>query len=190
MAEKETKPVLEEGKEKKKFNIAKKWWFWVIIGVLVVGTIGAIAGAGSSNSSNNNNNNSSNATTYGMNEVVSVRELEFKVTDVYDTKRCGSEYVGQSTENNFAVVTFQIKNLTTNEKTITSNNFKYYRGVNEYEASSAGIYLGENGFYVLEDIGAGLTKTIVVAYEIPTTHEANDYILAKDSYKTEKIYLK
>ena len=169
-----------------KFNIAKKWWFWVIIGVVVVGTIGIVAGTSKTSSGTTNKTENK---TYGLNETVTVNDLVFKIESVYDTKQVGSQYVGESTENNFAVVTFEVKNLANSEKTVMSENFKYYRGSSVYEASSAGIYLDE-GFYVLKEIGSGLSKKFSVVYEIPTSHESSDYILVKDSYKTEKIFLK
>ena len=51
-------------------------------------------------------------------------------------------------------------------------------------------YTLDNVFYVVQSVGAGITKTINVAYEIPSAHQSSDYVLVKDSYKTEKIYLK
>lgn len=172
-------------------NVAKKWWFWVIIGVVGLAVIGSVVGTvtkGNSNSSSTTNNTTTK--TYGMNETVVVKDLEFKITGVTDTKHVGSSYLGKDTDANFAIVTIQIKNTSSSEKTVYSDNFKYQRGESVYEASSAGAYAGDNGFYVLKEIGAGLTKTLDVVYEIPSTHEATDYILAKDSYKSEKIYLK
>jgi hypothetical protein len=187
--EKEVVEAKEEQAPKKKFNIAKKWWFWVIIGVTVIGVVGIIAGTGSSSNSSSTDN-SSKAKTYGMNETVVVRNLEFKVTGVTDTKHVGGEYLGEDTDANFAIVTIEVKNTSNSEITLYGDNFKYCRGESVYEASSAGIYAGDNGFYTLKEVGSGLTKTLDVVYEIPSTHEATDYILAKDSYKTEKIYLK
>ena len=47
-----------------------------------------------------------------------------------------------------------------------------------------------NPFYVIENIGAGISKTISIVYEIPSAYKATDYMLVKDSYKTERIYMK
>lgn len=168
--------------ENAKVPFYKKWWFWLIIGLVVIGIIGSIVGG--------DNNSGQVATTYGLNQTVTVKDLEFKITSVYDTKQVGSQYVGQSTENNFVIVTIQIKNNSNSEKYITDSSFRYYRGNNQYESSNAGIYLGDNGFWLNVTIGAGITKTIQVAYEIPSEHQSTDYILVKDSYKSEKIYMK
>ena len=186
---------MEDNKQEQKPKVPfyKKWWFWLIIGLVVVGIIGSIvggtAGGSSSNNGNNNSSNSSQSSTYGMNQKVTVRNLEFTITGAYDTKMLGSSSLGATTENNFVVVTIVVKNISSSEITLLESNFRYYRGSNSYEAHSGGIYL-DNGFYVTQSIGAGITKTIKVAYEIPSEYQKSDYVLVKDSYKSEKIYLK
>lgn len=180
----------ENKQEKQKVPFYEKWWFWLIIGVVVIGVIGSIVGRTSDSSSSDNDGTTYGGTTYGLNQTVTVRELEFKITNVCDTKQVGNQYLGQSTENNFVIVTIQIKNNSNSEKYITDSSFRYYRGNNQYESSNAGIYLGDNGFWLNVTIGAGITKTIQVAYEIPSEHQSTDYILVKDSYKSEKIYMK
>ena len=178
--------------EKKAFY--KKWWFWLIIGVVVVGIIGIIVGgtAGSSSNSGTNSggNSSQTSTTYGMNETVTVGDLEYKVTNAYDTIKVGT--LGDVTSNNYVVITLTIKNNSSYEKTFTSSSFTYYRGSNKYEPSTQALYLNgaTNPFVAIETLGAGLTKTITVVYEIPSAHVATDYLQVEDSFRTEKIYMK
>ena len=181
----------ENKKEKKQRPFYQKWWFWLIIGVVVLGIIGSIVGgtAGGSSSNSGGGSSSSQTSTYGMNQKVKVKDLEFTITGAYDTKILGNSTLGATTENNFVVVTITVKNNSSSEINLYESNFRYYRGSNAYEAHSGGIYL-DNGFYVVQSVGAGITKTINVAYEIPSAHQSSDYVLVKDSYKTEKIYLK
>ena len=169
----------------------KRWWFWVILIIVVIIVVPNVCNKVTNNSSSSTSNSgSNNQTSYGMNQTVTVRELEFTILSVYDTKQIGGEYINETTEYNFVVVQIRIKNNSNEEKYISDSNFYYYRGNNKYESSNAGIYLDENGFWLNETIGAGLSKTINVVFEIPSEHLETDYILAKDSYKTEKIYLK
>lgn len=51
------------------------------------------------------------------------------------------------------------------------------------------MYL-DNGFWINETIGSGITKTIAIVYEIPSEFESTDYIKVKDGFKTAKIYMK
>ena len=179
--------------------IYKKWWFWVIIVCAFIFIVPSICSDSDDNTDNNENNNIENNETnnsnnqqqnkkYGLNDKVVVKDLEFTILNINNTKNIGGTY-GEDTDNNFVVVTIQIKNNSTSEKHIYDNNFVYYRSNNEYKPHSAGIYL-DNGFWLNETIGAGLSKTIQVVYEIPSHYESTDYVLVQDSYKSEKIYLK
>ena len=186
---------MEEKKQDQtsKKPIYKKWWFWLIIGVVVLGIIGSIIGgtAGSStNSGTNSGGNSSQTKTYGMNETVTVGDLQYKITNVYDTVKVGS--LGETTSNNYVVITLVIKNNSSSEKSLTSSYFTYCRGNNKYEPSTQAMYLNSstNPFLALEKVGAGISKTITVVYEIPSEHASTDYLQVKDSFKTEKIYMK
>lgn len=178
--------------EKKPFY--KKWWFWLIIGIVIVGIIGSIVGgtAGSSSNSGTNSggNSSQTSTTHGMNETVTVGDLEYKVTAAYDTVKIGS--LGDVTSNKYVVITLVVKNNSSSEKSLTSSSFSYYRGNNKYEPSTQAMYLNSssNPFLAIEKVGAGISKTITIVYEIPSAHVATDYLQVKDSFRTEKIYMK
>ena len=175
--------------------IYKRWWFWLILIVVMLFVVPRLCNSinGSSSSSTNSSSNSSSSNrVYGMNETVIVKDLGFVILDVYDTKQIGNDYLGEKTEYNYVVVKIRITNYSNEEKYISDSNFYYYRGENKYDADYSGIYLKDedNGFYINETIGAGLSKTISVVYEIPSEHLETDYILAKDGFKKEKIYLK
>ena len=177
--------------EKKPFY--KKWWFWLIIGIVIVGIIGSIVGgpAGSSSNSGTNSggNSSQTSTTHGMNETVTVGDLEYKVTAAYDTVKIGSS--GDVTSYNYVVITLVVKNNSSSEKTLYSSFFSYYRGNNKYEPSTQALHLNSsNPFLGFEKVGADLSKTITIVYEIPSAHVATDYLQVQDSFRTEKIYMK
>ena len=188
--------------------IYKKWWFWLIIVVVVLGIVGGIGGAagggkgsqsvGSSkqnvseseekiNNSHDTSKQEESETVYGFNDLVSVGKLDYIVTSAYNTKQIGS--FGTVTENNYVVVTMKIKNNDSSEKYLSESNFNYYRGTNKYGTHNDGIYL-ENGFWLNTTIGAGISKTIQIVYEIPSNYESTDYILLKNGFKSEKVYLK
>lgn len=128
---------------------------------------------------------------YYMGEVATIGKLDYTIIDVYDTAYIGSAYLGETTQNNFVVVRLKITNNANKSVTLYDDMFKYCRDSFRYESSYSGIYL-ENGFYVCEELGAGLSITINVVYEIPSEHISTDYILAKESSyssKGVKIYL-
>ena len=157
--------------------------------VMIVALVSILTACGALESLQEEMDASLSTGSYGINDKVVVRDLEYTVLEVGNTKSVGSSYVGQTTENNFVIVTLKIKNNSSSEKTLTGSNFYYYSNGNRYETSSAGIYLNDNGFYVLVEIGAGITKTIRVLYETPSEYKSSDYILVSDSYKSEKIYM-
>lgn len=175
-----------EGKKKK--SIFKKWWFWVIIGVVVIAIIvGSSVGSGNDNNSGNGGGN--NKTSYVMNQNVVVNDLEYTVVRAYNTKVISQYADSGKTDNNFVVITVKIKNNSSSEKYIGESNLTYYVGNNKYKPHNAGIYL-DNGFWLNKTVGAGITITFDIVYEIPGEYKETDYLQVKDSYKTEKIYMK
>ena len=190
-----------EKAQKEKKPITKKWWFWVIIVVVILGIAGGIGGGAAGGNSNNSsenggtvNNSSENGGTvnnqkveYKLNDTVTVGDLQYTISSPYNTVKVGT--LGTVTQNNYVVVTVTIKNNGSSEKYISDSNFKYCRENNKYNTHNDGIYL-ENGFWLNVTIGAGITKTIQVVYEIPSEYVSTDYIQVKDGFKTEKIYMK
>ena len=176
-----------ENEVKTKKPVYKKWWFWLIIGLVAVGTVGAIAGGTSGSSGTGGGGSQTQTTEHKMNETVKIGDLECIVNSAYNIKKIGS--VGTVTQNNYVVVNTTVKNTGSTEMTLTSSSFSYYIGNNKYEPSAEGIYL-TNGFCVVQDLGAGITKNISVVFEIPSEYQPSDYLQVKSSYHTEKIYMK
>lgn len=125
-------------------------------------------------------NSNSNVSNY-IGEYVVSGDLQFKVLNVQNTKQILGSYgsVLKETENNYVIITMQIKNLGNSENTIYDDNFNLKNNNNSYEVNYDGIYL-DNGFWLSEKIGAGLTKTIKLLYETPTRTDSNIYILYVD----------
>lgn len=159
-------------------------------GLILMGSLVDDSNETNNESSAPTESKSTNKDTYGLNQVVAVGDFEFTVTQVYDTKSVGSEYLGDTTENNFVVVILKVKNTSNSEKTLTSSNFYYYRDTNKYEAHSSGAYL-EDGFWLVKSIGAGLTTSFGILYEIPSNHLETDYLRVSDGLlHVEDIYMK
>ncbi len=168
-------PVANKVKAKK--PVYKKWWFWLIIGLVTVGTVGAICGF-----------SQMQTTEYKMNDAVKVGNLECTVVSAYNTKKTGP--LGTETQNNYVVVNTTVKNTGTSKITLYSSNFSYYRGNNMYEPSSQGFFLPSNGFFAFKDLGAGNIENISFVFEIPSEYQATDYFQPKFSFHSEKIYMK
>lgn len=187
--------------QKSKKPIYKKWWFWVVL-VLAVGIIGAALGGNDSEDNTDNvkteqtegttptTKKESTSKTYKIGDTVKVGDFSFTITKVENTKQLGSDLLGAKTENNFAIVTVTVKNDGSSEKMLTSSSFSLYNGNNKYEPNSAGIYLGENGFYALKELGSGISTTIQIVYETPSEPTENWYMEFRQSYHSEKVYLK
>ena len=130
--------------------------------------------------------------TYGFGDTVKVGDFEYTVNSASNTTHVGSAYLGDDTENNFVIVNITVKNVGSSENNLLTKMMIYHVGNSEYEPHSSGIYL-DNGFYVLQSIGAGLIKTVNVLYETPSQYTASDYLQVKaSSYssKSANIYMK
>lgn len=178
-------------KKNEKKPIFKKWWFWcimVLVLCIIGGVSGGVVGGGSNTSSSNNGEVEKNQSVeYKMNDTVSVGKLDFTITMAYNTVQIS--YLGTITQNNYVVVTMTVKNKDKSQKNLYESAFTYYRGKNSYKPHNDGIYL-DNGFWVIKEIGAGITSIIQVVYEIPSTYESTDYILVKDGLSSKRIYMK
>lgn len=144
------------------------------------------------NFSQNTSSSGGSSQKYGFGDTVKVGDFEYTVNSAYDTKHVGSAYLGDDTDNNFVVVNLTVKNTGNSENELFTKMMIFHVGSYEYEPHSSGIYLN-NGFYVLQSIGAGISKTVNVLYETPSEYTANDYLQVKaSSYssKSANIYMK
>jgi hypothetical protein len=172
--------------------IYKRWWFWVII-VIVAGAIigwtsagvgggeddgngNGNGGNGNGNGGNGNGNGGGPTTNYYLGDKVTSGSIEFTAVSVDNKTLLGTEWVGESTENNFVIVEVKIKNVGNSEVRLIASYFELSKSTSTYEVHSGSIYL-DNGFFLGETIGSGISKTIVIAFETPTTSTAEEYKL-------------
>ncbi len=120
-------------------------------------------------------------------DTVKSESLEFTVNSVDNKKLLGSELVGVSTDNNFIVINLTIKNTGNSEASLLSSYFKVVKGSSTYEVNSGSMYLTD-GFVIAVAVGAGVSKTINMAFETPTTSSTDTYTLnvQGDMFATKK----
>ena len=118
---------------------------------------------------------------YGINDSVMLENLEFTVLSIYDTKVLSYYFDDAKTDNNFVVLSVKITNHGTSEEYVSDSVFTYHVGPSKYNTSSSAIYL-DSGLWLGESVGAGLSKTVNVVFEIPSEHTADDYLSLKISF--------
>ena len=112
-----------------------------------------------------------------LNEVAKNRDgVEFVVTSIENTRRVGSGYLADTTENNFILLTIKVTNKGKKEQTIYNGCVALYNSNNvEYED-----YLSFNidDIELLgRDIAIGLTTTFQVLFEVPTNTDQSEYTI-------------
>jgi len=168
-----------------KKSVFKKWWFWAIIIVVVV----VIIAVSSSMAGGESGGGKTPAKNY-INDTVTAGKISAKVTQVEDTKQIGTAFLGSTTEDNFILIYITITHTGSSEVSLTSSSFELYKGTAKYSTHTAGLYL-ENGFWVLLEIGAGLTKSTIVVFETPSEHTADEYELKiSQSIYSARVVLK
>lgn len=184
----EQKTTATEKQESKK-PFYTKWWFWIIIGIVVIAIVGLSVGPLADDEKGDINNNNGNLKHYYIGDKVTVGNLEYTVNSIYDTQILGTALLGEQTQNNFIVISLTVKNIGNSEVTLTSANFEVLKGSAKYSVHSGSIYL-TNGFYLMQSIGAGITTTIELAYEVPDLSTTTEYTLqVSQSYHKEIIIL-
>lgn len=163
--------------------------FWGTI--RTIWTSSVIQAASTQTTSTSGSSETPSSLSYHMNVDVSVKNVQFNVKNVYNSKDIGTYPTTTHTSYNYAVVSIDIKNNNSSSLSVLSQMVTYHIGENVYEPDSSGLYL-DGGFYLTESIGAGLSKNIKFVYEIPANYTTSDYILVKDSsmsLNSAKIYL-
>ena len=178
-----------EEKKAAKVPFYKKWWFWVIIALVVLGAIGgAVGGTDSSKDDSTDGSTASKSGEYKIEDEVKVGNLTYKVTSVYDTIAIGGADV---TSNDYVVIGLEITNNGSSEATVTANDLLYYRGNSSYKYNSLASLYADNGFYINVKIGAQITKQVTIVFEIPSVHQSTDYLKVKGGLlSSAKIYMK
>lgn len=184
--------ALKKNSENKPFYT--KWWFWLIIGIVVLAIIGAIVGGTSDTSTDNDNgamdnsDNSDSDTSYGNSDsdesetdtrfyigdtVANDSDIAFKVTSVRNTKYIGSSYLGESTNNNFIVIDLSVINNGDDPYAVNPNDFTLESNGKSYTYHSATFYL-DNGI-IYTEVNPGITASFGIVFETPSTSEKAQY---------------
>lgn len=179
-----------QGSQGKK--VYTKWWFWTLICFgLLLPLFPYLDGVGTDLDNppyqEKTETKTKPFTGYVINDPVVINDVTFGVVNVRDTNYLGDSYFGESTNYNFVVLTIYIENNSKKEITITSGLLSYYHENNRYNQYST-IYL-ENDL-LFETIGIGISKAVIVVFEIPTKHSESDYLYLSFSGKKEKIFMK
>lgn len=187
---------MTEETSKKKFY--QKWWFWLIIAIVLLAVIGSAIGGGANDGNTDNGSpDEDNAATdvedqtpqkYYVGDTVSSGNMYVKINSVTETKKIGYSY---ETEYVFLIVNLRVENRNRSEAYYDSSNFILKNGSISYEPNTAGLAV-ENGFWLNLTVGAGISKEINIVYEIPASYTTADYYLEIDEglfSAAEKIYL-
>lgn len=94
------------------------------------------------------------------------------LVDSINTKMLGTEYLNDTTENNFILHTIKVTNNSEKQQTFYASCVDLYnsKGI-KYEATTS-LYID---FIISEDIGVGITKSFQVVFETPTTTKQENY---------------
>lgn len=124
-------------------------------------------------SSSDSGSNTSSKIYYINDTVTNSEGVKFTVLSVKNTQLLGSTSWGDTTEYNFAVLTIKVENNSNKEISLSNSGFELYRRSNnaKYEYFST-LYIDD---LFLDDLGAGLSKTFEIAFEIPTKTTDEDY---------------
>lgn len=192
-----------EKKEKSKVPFYKKWWFWAIIGLVVLGVIGTIVGNNSAE--NEEQIEQLPPETYYIGESVTIGSSSFTVVSVNDkTSLSYAEYSTNweryptgisyfdtvSTENNYIVVELRISNNDSKRQTYEAKDFLLYKGKTSYACTDkASAFANDNKYHASKSADPTLSTTLYVAFEVPSTHEQDIYVLKEKDHSHISILL-
>ena len=139
----------------------------------------------SSSGSNDNqngedaNNDSGNQQTQAKNKIgdaVTVGAFEYTILSIRTGNVVGSSsYHRIRTDGMFVMIEIQVKNVGSKEKTLYESNMKLFHNGNEYEIHDDSWYY-DDCFSLLENIGAQMSKSFTLIYELPEDYSSNDYL--------------
>lgn len=119
-------------------------------------------------------NNSSESKTNGKvgDTIINSDNVSICLISCTNTKKLGTEYLNDTTENNFILLTIKVKNNSQRQQTFSATCVDLYNSKGtQYEATTS-LYID---FIISEDLGVGITKSFQVVFETPTTTEQENY---------------
>lgn len=172
-------------KVKKRFY--KQWWFWLIIGVVVLSITLVATGVLKVRIKDPDPqpSNPTPTTEYFIGDKVVVGDLEYTVKQVVDSQifMIGDEII--KTENNFIKIVFTVKNISNSSTYLWASNMNLYKGQAKYEVKYGSVDL--SGY----NLAPELVKEFTIIFEVPNKTDESTYKLeVKNSLKTQSIILK
>ncbi|MEK3947316.1 DUF4352 domain-containing protein [Paenibacillus sp. FSL H7-0703] len=184
----------------------KKWWFWVIVVLFIIGGLNS-KGKETQQASTNSTDAVTKTTTAPavtpekkaepkaepkkeeapkmakIGEAVQVGNLAVQANKASSKTTIGqNEYLQKKTSDKYIVVNLSIKNLDKEARTLDASMFKLIDAAGlEYEPmSDADLYVNDSGnMLFLAKINPGLTKTANVVFEVPK--DSKNFKLKADS---------
>ena len=143
------------------------------------------------NSGGNNGGSQQTQTKLKIGDAVSVGDFEYTIISVQSGKKVSNSLHTSRTDGMFILIEIQVKNTGTSEKTLYESDMTLFHSGSEYEIFDESLYF-DDCFSVLENIGAKMTKSFTLVYELPEDFTTDDYLQVKgpglfDGKK--KIYL-
>lgn len=156
---------------KEKKSVFKRWWFWVIIVIILIGIGGAAGGNKGDTATNTGSNNGSQdqkaeeKTEFKVGETASFDNKTITVTDVQRNYDTGNQFAQPESGKEFVIVTVAIAN--NGDSNLDYNTFEFKmqdsNGVQQSEAITA---LSE-GKLNSGSLAKGGKVTGKLAYEVP-----------------------
>lgn len=97
-----------------------------------------------------------------------------------NTKKLGTEYLNDTTENNFILLTIKVTNNSKKTQTFYGACADLYNSNGVKYETKTSLYID---YILMEDIGVGISKTFQVVFETPTTTLQEKYTV-KIGYST------
>jgi hypothetical protein len=183
----------------------KKWWFWVIVVLFIIGGLNS-KGTETEQASTNSTDAVAKTTTAPaatpekkaapkagpkkeapkmakIGEAVRVGELAVQANKASSKTTIGeNEFLQKKTADKYIVINLSIKNLDKEARTLDTSMFKLIDTAGlEYEPmADADLYVNDSGnMLFLAKINPGLTKTANVVFEVPK--DSKNFKLQADS---------
>jgi len=155
---------------KEKKSVFKRWWFWVIVSIVLIGIGGAAGGNKGDTATNTGSNGSQDQkaeekTEFKVGETASFDNKTITVTDVQRNYDTGNQFAQPESGKEFVIVTVNIVNNSDSNLDYNTFEFKMQdsNGVQQSEAITA---LSE-GKLNSGSLAKGGKVTGKLAYEVP-----------------------
>lgn len=176
-------------KNKKPFY--KKWWVWVIIGIILIAIFSGGSGNGVSKTGEGDTQ-----TVYAVNDMITTDKFEITVTEIKTAKQVGDEFFEATPSEGgiYVIVNWEYKNIsdapisafsTPVIKLVDKNNVKYDSDLDATSSYATEIDLDSK---ILSDLNPGIKVKDAEVFEISEeSYNAGGFKLKIDADKDFEI---